>query len=292
MSTITPNRTVNQDLQSPSLDGLDYDEFLELMEAEVLRHPIVLDNSYTAWFSKGEVSLANLRYFTVQFSVFSNLFIIAQLKKMLNANSLESMRSAKEILANEIGVIFNGNNRPDVKAGLSNDQEFDPNLVSAEGSIDGGIFRFKAAHFEWLLQFAEALGLEFNEIGKRWHGSPTTLFFCDELARLYGSEDPSIAAGASFAIENWAAAGFWQELEDGLKKIKNDRLPELPIAFFTWHNRLEAQHATHTHEELAKVFDLPDFDRQKFLEGGREMLTSLAVFWNGLNDARLNGIGA
>ena len=43
--------------------------------------------------------------------------------------------------------------------------------------------------------------------------------------RLFGSEDDRIAEGASFAVENWAAAGFWQELEDGLLHIKATRLP-------------------------------------------------------------------
>jgi len=292
MSTLLAPGSTPRELQPASLDSLNYDEFLELMESEFLRHPIVLDNQYTAWFAKGEATLPDLRYLTVQFSVFSNLFLIAQLKKMLNADSLESMRAAKEILANEIGVIFNNKTKHEAAELLASDQEVDPNLVSPEGSVDGGIFKFKAAHFEWLLRFSDALGLGFNEVGKRWHGSLSTLFFCDELSRLYGSEDPSIAAGASFAIENWAAAGFWQELEDGLKKIKADRMPTLPIAFFTWHNRLEAQHAAHTHDELAGVFHLPGFDRQKFLEGGREMLEGLAVFWNGLEEARLSGIGA
>jgi hypothetical protein len=290
MSTFMPTLPKPLELQ---LDTLDYDEFLELMEAQFMGHPIVLNNRYTAWFAKGQATLADLRYLTVQFSVFSNLFLIAQLKKMLNADSLESMRAAKEILANEIGVIFNHKNRSDVGELLANpDQELDLDLVSTEGSVDGGIFRFRAAHFEWMLKFASALGLGFNEVGKRWHGNSTTLFFCDELSRLYGSEDASIAAGASFAIENWAAAGFWQELEDGLLTIKNDRMPTLPIAFFTYHNRLEAQHAAHTHDELAGVFHLPTFDRQKFLAGGREMLDALAVFWNGLEDCRLRGLGA
>src|SRR5206468_7862754 len=82
-------------------------DILPRVEAELLRHPIVLGNPYTRWFRKGEVTHEDLRHFTVQFSVFSNQFLVAQLLKMINAGSLEAMRSAKEILANEIGVIFN-----------------------------------------------------------------------------------------------------------------------------------------------------------------------------------------
>src|SRR5690606_36769263 len=113
---------------------------------------------------------------------------------------------------------------------------------------------FGAAHFEWLLRIAEKLGLGFNDISKRRHGRPTTLHFCDELIRLYGSEDAMVAEGASFAVENWAAAGFWQEPEDGLTVIKRKRHPHLPLAFFTWHKRVEGQHAGHTLEELDEAY--------------------------------------
>jgi hypothetical protein len=241
----------------------------------------------------GEASLGELRHFTRQFSVFSNLFLMAQLKKMLNADSLESMRAAKEILANELGVVFHHAGQGNIKSTINSentDQEGDPEFVSTEGTIDGGTFRFGAAHFEWLLKFAKPLGLGFNDLGKRHHGTISTLFFCDELARVYGSDDFSTAAGASFAIENWAAAGFWQELEDGLLSIRKHRIPGLSIAFFAWHNRLEAQHAAHTHDELRDIFDDPQFNREKFLAGGREMLEALAVFWNGLENDRLAGI--
>ena len=106
---------------------------------------------------------------------------------------------------------------------------------------------------------------------------PTTLRFCDELQRLYGSEDDRIAEGASFAVENWAAAGFWQELEDGLLQIKATRLPGLKVAFFTWHNRVEAQHAGHTMEELEDVFFSPKFDHARFFQGAHEVLDAIAI---------------
>lgn len=279
--------------QTQDLNRMDYESFVKLVEQEFLQDPIVVDNRYTQWFSHGDATLGQLRHFAVQFSVFSNLFLIAQLKKMLNADSLESMHQAKEILANEIGVIFNHKGKQTPAANADNkDQEGDPEFVSTEGSVEGGTFRFGAAHFEWLLKFGKPLGLGFDDLGKRRHGTESTLFFCDELSRLYGSEDASIAAGASFAIENWAAAGFWQELEDGLLKIRKSMVPDLSLAFFAWHNRLEAQHAAHTQEELKEVFDDPRFDRAKFLAGGKEMMIGLAAFWNGLEADRLKGVEA
>ena len=197
---------------------------------------------------------------------------------------------------NELGVIYH---RPgsETKAHSplseeTKDREGDPELVSTEGTVDGGLFRFRAAHFEWLLAVGEVLGLGFNDMGKRRHGSPSTLHFCDELQRLFGNEDAQIAEGASFAVENWAAAGFWQELEDGLFHIKRTRHPHLRLAFFTWHNRVEAQHAGHTMEELENVFFDPNFSNDKFFQGGWEILEAIAAFWDGLNRDRLNHVNA
>ena len=264
--------------------------FLSEVNRDLLHHRIITNNRYTQWFSQGKATDQQLRHFIRQFSVFSNQFLVAALLKTINSPTLQQSRSSREILLNELGVIYR-NPKQSLPA-LSRlteeekDREGDPELVSTEGTVDGGICRFQAAHFEWLLKVAIALEFSFSDIGKRRHGTLTTLHFCDELIRLYGSDDPQIAQGASFAVENWAAAGFWQELEDGLSKIKQARNLQLPLAFFTWHNRVEAQHAGHTLEELEAAYFQPDFDRTKFFQGGREILKAIAVFWDGLRSKK------
>jgi pyrroloquinoline quinone (PQQ) biosynthesis protein C len=274
-----------------------FQDFLHEVDHDLLHHRIVIDNAYTRWFQEGAATDEELRHFVRQFSVFSNQFLVAALLRVINAPTLQQARSAKEILMNELGVIYRRTSPGDgplhaPSSALTveaKDREGDPELVSTEGTVDGGTFRFRAAHFEWLLAVAEGLGLDFTQIGQRRHGRPSTLHFCDELRRLYGSEDSRIAEGASFAVENWAAAGFWQELEDGLLKIKQERHPQLRIAFFTWHNRVEAQHAGHTMEELEGVYFAPGFDRDKFFQGGHEVLEAIAAFWDGLEQDRLSG---
>ena len=271
-----------------------FGDFLDRVERDVLSHRIITDNAYTRWFRDGRATDAELAHFVRQFSVFSNQFLVAALLRVINAPTLQQARAAKEILMNELGVIYRrtdgqaapGRGATDDEA---KDREGDPDLVSTEGTVDGGTFRFRAAHFEWLLAVGEALGLGFDDLGKRRHGRGYTLRFCDDLQRLYGSEDDRIAEGASFAVENWAAAGFWQELEDGLLHIKATRLPALKVAFFTWHNRVEAQHAGHTMEELEAVFFDPRFDEAKFFQGAYQVLDAIANFWDGLEDDRLHG---
>jgi len=106
-------------------------------------------------FRHGEQHVEQVWAFIVQFSVFSNQFLVAQLRKVINADSLEGMRASKEILANEIGVVFNA----------------------------GALHRPQQADVD------DALDLEFGDVGQRRHGTAATLHFCDGLARLYGRED-------------------------------------------------------------------------------------------------------
>src|SRR5581483_8144531 len=112
-----------------------------------------------------------LRHFVRQFSVFSNQFLVAALLRVINAPTLQQARSAKEILMNELGVIYRRTDgkpapaRPVAGDDEARDREGDPDLVSTEGTVDGGLFRFRAAHFEWLLAVGEALGLGFDDLG-------------------------------------------------------------------------------------------------------------------------------
>lgn len=240
------------------------DSFRKAVDATINAHPIVKHNAYTEWFGRGAATDDQLRDFTVQFSVFSHLFIEAQLRKCINAPDLASYRAGKEILMNELGVTFSQN-----------------------GSVENGKFTFRAGHFEWLAEFARTLGLGFDRIGKRRHGIESTLAFCDALMEWYGSADASAAAGASYAIEHWANAGFWKELVAGLRAIKATRRPSLPLGFWVWHDELEEQHAAHTSDELAGAFAQPGFSQERFLVAGAAMLDAVAIFWDGLDEQRL-----
>ena len=240
------------------MNSPDLADFVRTTREAINSHPIVEHNDYTRWFSRGEMTTAQLQRFTIQFSVFSHLFLEAQLRKCINAPTLAGYRASKEILLNELGVSFEA------------------------GSVDGSRFRFTAAHFEWLLAFGQKIGLSYDELGKRSLGNPATLQFCQTLLRVYGSEDASTAAGASYAIEHWAAAGFWKELIAGLRLVRARMFPKLPLGFWTWHDRLEDTHAAHTDEELEAAFCTPGFNQDAFLQGAAEVLDAVAIFWEGL----------
>ncbi len=259
-----------------------YCRLVERIEREILPHEVIVSNRYTQWFEKGDFDVVELRHFLTQFSVFSNFFIVAQLLKTINAPTLEAMHASKEILMNELGVSFHN---PVTTQGAAASEE----AVESEGTVNGSVFLFASAHFEWLLHITSHLGLDFKDVGKRNHGTKNTLFFCDELARIYGSDDASTALGASFAVENWAAAGFWKELIRGLNQFKERDSPGLPLGYFIWHDMVEDQHAKHTWDELEEeFFTQKEMDEDKFIRGGVEMLDGVLAFWKGLNEDRLN----
>src|SRR5215472_6859407 len=94
----------------------NFDAFKETIERRFMRHPVVTNNEYTRWFANGDLSVDDVRKFTMQFSVFSNQFLLAALNRVINADSLEAARESKEILMNELGVIYNNGARPDGEA--------------------------------------------------------------------------------------------------------------------------------------------------------------------------------
>ncbi len=249
------------------------------INSELLSHKVITNNPYTHWFSNAELNHAQVKSFIIQFSVFSNQFLVAQLQKMINADTIEEMRASKEILANEIGVLFSGRS--------AYSAEDSKELGGIDGSIEGGKFHFRAAHFELLVRMAEKIGLDFHLLGKRSRGRKETLFFCDELIRLYGNEDYQIATAASYAVENWAAAGFWDQLVAGLSRYKQSfHIDKLPLTFFSWHSKIEANHAHHTQEELETYYFNFNVDEDAFIKTGLEMLDGVYAFWNGLNQDR------
>jgi pyrroloquinoline quinone (PQQ) biosynthesis protein C len=261
-----------------------FQRFKARIDSELLNHRAITANAYTRWFARGEQNEQQLRAFVVQFSVFSNQFLVAQINKVINADTLEGMRASKEILANELGVTFN---KAGAKAASGVSGAYDADHASTEGSVQGGLFHFEAGHFEWLWQIAKQLGLRFEEVGHRRNGTPATLRFCDELIRLYGGDNYEISQAASFAVENWAAAGFWKELIEGFKGYNAKHGTRLPLGFFVWHDRLEAQHAKHTQEELEEYYSQTPLVEDAFIRYGNEMLDGVAAFWDGLEAQRV-----
>ena len=115
--------------------------------------------------------------------------------------------------------------------------------------------------------------------------SSATSFSASSAART--TRSPKGRASPSRTGPPPASGRSWKT---ACSQIKATRLPALKVAFFTWHNRVEAQHAGHTMEELEDVFFAPKFDETRFFQGAHEVLDAIAMFWDGLEDDRLQGV--
>lgn len=73
----------------------------------------------------------------------------------------------------------------------------------------------------------------------------------------------------------------------GINRYKiSHNIEKLPIAFFSWHSRIEANHAHHTQEELESYYFTYDVDEDAFIHIGNEMLDGVYAFWSGLDRDR------
>ncbi|MDE2314160.1 MAG: hypothetical protein KGL04_08300 [Elusimicrobia bacterium] len=259
---------------------------LEAFKARIGRdlftHSVITDNAYARWFAGGLADETAVRDLIVQFSVFSNYFLVIQAKRLVFAQTQEGEDAARAILVNELGV------------GL------DPRTGSAEGKI----FSARNAHLNWLRQVGAALGIAPMELGRWSSAAPETRAFLEGLEASYASEDACLGAGASFAVENWAAfdigggpeaesRNFWRQLISGLEghnenfRAARGRTP-LPLGFFKYHFLMESGHGAGVWRELEADFGTPGFDEEKFLAGGRAALDALGLFWKGLDARRFS----
>lgn len=253
--------------------------FWKRVERQLHRHPVIRNNRFCIWFSRGEADTAQAIHLLEQFGVFSKHFVPIQAKRVARATNLESEKLARHILVNEAGVRLGPDKTP-----------------------EGQPFRTEWAHIEWLRQTCAPLKLDPARLG-RWNtATPATRRFLIELERVYGSFDWRVAAGASYGIETWAAWGigkgeeaesnnFWKQLIVGLQGYNENArvrygLEPIPLGFFEHHFELETGHGENVYGELLEIFSHPQFDEEKFIVGGRRALDALYVFWDGLNAAR------
>lgn len=87
----------------------DWYTFKSKIDNVVESHNIIKSNNFTNKFKQG-MSFDKIRFFIQQYSIFYNSFLETKLKKINNVNDIQDSIREKEILLNELGVIYNGNN--------------------------------------------------------------------------------------------------------------------------------------------------------------------------------------
>ena len=263
-------------MSAPNKKG--FEDFWANVNAEIHRHPVIVDNPYCKWFKKGDATQEQLVDLFEQFAVFSKWFLLAQLMRVLNASDLEAEAHARYILANELGVRLN-----------------------SDGSTENQTFKTQWAHINWLRDTAGPLNLNPEKLGSWDTASPSTRAFIKGLEDTYGNKDGEVGRGASYAIETWAAWGigkgdaaesnnFWKELISGIElyNTKNNLVgaSAIPLKFFLFHFHSEKGHGDNVLDELNESFAKPEFDSKKFIDAGVKALNAIYKFWVGLDQSR------
>jgi hypothetical protein len=218
--------------------------------AWIMCHPIIASNNYLDRFSRG-VTFAQARHEIQQFSVFGLQFDVAQAKLVANAPTREAYEERLKLLLNEKGI---------------------PYQDGFEGELTGQ-WSLATVHFTWMQNTARGLGLTFEDIGKIWIALPGTRRFVDATFNYYGSPDQNVAAGASLAIENWAANNLWTPWIGGMRRLNETLDRPVDLGYLVYHEAQEAHHSQATLDELFENFQEPWFDADRFLEGAEAMLT-------------------
>jgi hypothetical protein len=218
--------------------------------ARVMYHPVVASNHYLTRFAEG-VTHAQARHELQQFSVFALQFDVAQAKLVANAPTEEAYEERLRVLLNEKGIPY--------KDGF-------------EGELTG-VWNPNTVHFSWLVKTAEGLDLKFEDLGKIWIGQPGTKQFVKTVFDTYASTDQNLAAGATFAVENWAANRLWTPWIAGMRKLNAGLAKQVHLGYLTYHEAEEKHHSQATLDELLEDFSEPWFDSEKFFQGVETILT-------------------
>lgn len=230
-------------------DARAFRDILQKLRIQVIGHPIVSNNIYLKRFAEG-VTYPQARHELQQFSIFAHRFDIAQGQLVVEAPTLEAYWERLHILLNEKGCAY--------KHGF-------------EGDL-AGTWNPKHVHFGWLLNMAEGLGLDFTQVGKISLATAGTRAFVDATFKYYASPDPNVQAGASMAIENWAANFLWTPWLSGMRKLNATLTEKVNLGYLAYHEQEEQHHSQATIDELLENFLHDWFDADTFLQSATAIL--------------------
>jgi len=230
--------------------AVEFRRLLVDVGTRILFHPAIAGNNYLQRFALG-VTESQARHECQQFSVFALQFDVAQAKLVANAPTEEAYRERLHVLLNEKGIPY-------------------------QSGFEGELTRRwspQTVHFTWMLNMARGLGLEFEDVGKIWLAQPGTRAFVDATFENYASIEPNVSAGASFAIENWAANALWNPWIDAMEKLNARREERVDLGYLKYHAIEEQHHSQATLDELLDNVTEPWFDAEQFLDAAEQMLS-------------------
>jgi pyrroloquinoline-quinone synthase len=185
------------------------------MKEFVLSHPAI-HNDFPTRFSKGEVTDKEFDDFAREFFHFSRTFPAILANLLVNTPDEDEALELTKVLSSELG--------------------------------DGDPTRRHELLFR---KFLRSIDIDPRRIISE-QVKPSTNAYLNGLWRLYGGRDHVEALGASFGLENMAIP-MWDQLLPGLGIVREKRLHNMDIEYFTFHRELESTHEDAMEEVTAIV---------------------------------------
>ena len=270
----------------------EFREFLDEVDDRALHHRIITDNAYTRWFREGTATDDELRHFVRQFSVFSNQFLVAALLRVINAPTLQQARAAKEILMNELGVIYRRVGPGGAVDALERRGEGPrgrPRAGQHRGDgrrrhlpLPGGPFRVAPGR---------GRGARARLLRPRQAQARPSLHapLLRRVAAALRQRRPPDRRGGQLRRRELgggrllAGARGWADADQaGSSSPAEDRVLHLAQP------RRGPARRPHAWRSSRTSTSMPASRATKFFQGGREVLDAIAGFWDGLDEDRLN----
>lgn len=211
----------------------------------VVRHPAV-HNDFLTRFSRGDVTDKEFENFAKEFFHFSRTFPAILANLLVNTPDEAEAFELTKVLTSELG-------------------DGDPSL----------------RHELLFRKFLRSVGVDPHKAITD-PMRPRTKEYLDGLWILYGGRDHAEALGASFGLENMAIP-MWDQLLPGLRLIKEKRLRNMDIEYFTFHRELESTHED-AMEEVSNIVGKDPASEKSFEGGIIRALDLLHGFWVGLEE--------
>lgn len=229
--------------------------FYHEMREFVLNHGAI-HNPYLTWFKTGALSDGDLYEFAYEFYNFARFFPKILVAQLVNTQDESVADELTRVLYSELG-------------------DGDP----------------KHRHELLYRRFLTSIGLNISE-ALTLSMLPSTKAYIDGMEDLYSSGSHHQALGASFGLENMAIT-MWDHLIPGLLIVKQSRIPDLDMTYFTFHRNLESTHEQAMKKAVAAIegptvdsHHLTTQERDDFYDGGKKVLDFLEGFWMGLDHKR------
>lgn len=233
-------------------------EFIDFVEQKIRQSWIIVNNPYTNWFKRGNLSIEDLQRLTIELVSYENFLYIAQCLKSLympGAGLPNQNRFASDDLGENLICNWNIS---------MNHQDFD----------------LQKTQYELLLNVAEAIELDYQDIQPAKALKSSVEFGKKGLIALIGNKDHWIASGASLANE--IALSYWHSLYEGIKVFNEQEKRQIPLSLFEVKQAYSKYSTSTVKQEIEYLLTLESFNRQHFIMGVEYFLKEVAEFWEGL----------